>query len=419
MVSWERGFTSILKRTTPRRPGTSQFHIEKWVHGGDGLARLEGRVALIPYVLPGETVRAAIESEKPGLIRARPVEIVTPAPERVEPGCRYFARCGGCQYQHAGYEFQLEQKRLILGEVMRRVGKIEPPEPIDVVAGPPWEYRNRVQLHLRGRDIGYLEGGSHRLCPIERCPISSPAINRALAALRPMLHQRRWPAFIRSIQLFTNETEVQMNVGETAGGARPARSFFDWCAGAIGGAAQPVIDYAAAGETYRVGHRSFFQVNRFLIDRLVRIAIEDAAGDSALDLYAGVGLFTLPLARKFGPVAAVESASSAHRDLEWNAARARLEVRAFRQHAGDYLAALDRAPAFLLADPPRAGLGPAVVDQLVRLKPARMAIVSCDPSTLARDLAPLVAAGYRLEKLTMVDLFPQTSHIESVARLQR
>lgn len=399
--------------TTPE--ATHEVAVEKWVYGGRGLARLEGRAVLVPYVLPGETARVRVRRERPGLLEAELVEILTSVPDRVLPPCPYFQRCGGCHYQHAGYPFQVEHKRNVLIEVLRRIGKIPPPEFVGTIAGEPWEYRNRTQFHLRGREIGYMEGGSHRLCAVERCAISSPKINEALGALRGMLRERRFPGFLRSIELFTNESEVQLNVLEWE--QPPARSFFEWCAERIPGAAAGSLDYPAGGYVFRVSHGSFFQTNRFLIDRLVECALEGAEGETAVDLYAGVGLFSLPLARRFRRVTAVESGGSAFRDLEYNAARAGLPVQAVRTSSEQFLEALSAPPDFVLADPPRAGLGKTVAGHLLRLRPARITIVSCDPATLARDLGTLVGGGYRLEGLTLVDLFPQTYHIESVARL--
>ncbi len=389
--------------------------MEKWVYGGQGLARLEGRAVLVPYVLPGETARVRVRRERPGLLEAELVEVLTSVPDRVLPPCPYFQRCGGCHYQHAGYPFQVAHKRNVLIEVLRRIGKIAPPEFVGTIAGEPWEYRNRTQFHVRGREIGYMEGGSHRLCAVERCAISSPKINEALGGLRGMSRERRFPGFLRSIELFTNESEVQLNVLESE--QPPARSFFEWCAERIPGAAAGSLDYPAAGYVFRVSHGSFFQTNRFLIDRLVECALEGAEGETAVDLYAGVGLFSLPLARRFRRVRAVESGGSAFRDLEYNAARAGLPVQALRTSSEQFLGALSAPPDFVLADPPRAGLGKTVVGHLLRLRPARITIVSCDPATLARDLGTLVGGGYRLEGLTLVDLFPQTYHIESVARL--
>lgn len=386
------------------------------MYGGDGLARVGGKVVLAPFLLPGERARVTVRRETSSLVRAQLLEVVTPSAQRVEPPCRVFARCGGCHYQHAGYQYQLEQKRAILGEVLRRVGKLTPPE-IGVVAGPAWQYRNRTQLHMRGGRIGYYEAGSHRLCPVERCPISSPRINEVLAALRRMIPQPRFPDFIRSLELFTNEDQVQVNILETTG-RRVARTFFEWCASQIPGAGVSALDYSAMGDVFRVSHRSFFQVSRFLVDRLVETAIEGAEGETAVDLYAGVGLFSLALARRFERVMAVESGSSAAGDLAFNAERAGLAVEIHRTTAEQFLESCETPPEFLLADPLRSGLGKAMVRQLLRVKPRRLAIVSCEASTLARDLSALLAGGYGLERLTLVDLFPQTYHIETVAHLQ-
>jgi len=395
---------------------TREVTVEKWVYGGRGLARLDGQVVLVPFVLPGEVVEVAVERERPGLVEARLLGVVTPSVERVAAPCPYFMRCGGCHYQHAPYEFQLARKVEVLREVLRRVGKLDAPEEIAVIAGAPLEYRNRVQLHLAGGEIGYLEAASNRLCPVERCPVSSPAINSALHSLRKMRRDKRFPAFVRTIEMFTNESTVQVNV--LASDRPVAKHFFDWCGEEIPGAAAGFLDYSAAGDEYRVGHRSFFQVNRFLIDRLVEAGLADAEGDTAIDLYAGVGLFSLPLARRIHAVTAVESGTSAVRDLEFNAARASLSIQVEKAVVEDYLEGLSKAPDFVLADPPRAGLGKGTVKQLLRLQPPRMTIVSCDPATLARDLMALVNSGYRLERVTLIDLFPQTYHIETVASVR-
>lgn len=398
--------------------GLPVLRIEKLVHGGLGLARWEGRIVLAGYVLPGETVRVRVEAERTGWVEGRPEEVLQAAPGRVPPPCPYFARCGGCRLQHADYALQVELKRAVLLESLRRLGQIEPPGETAVVTSPPWAYRNRAQFHLDGRRIGYFEAGGRRLCPVSHCPIVSPAINQALQTLIEMLPDPRFPRFLRSVELFTNEAQLQINVTACEGARAPARRFFDWCAQRIPGTIQGALDYQVGPDSYRVGYRSFFQVNRFLIEELMRCAIEDAQGDSALDLYAGVGLFSLPLARRFARVTAVESNPWAARDLEFNAARAGLTVEVRALSTEQYLAGLSRAPDFVLADPPRAGLGKPVVTQLLRLRPPRLTIVACDPATLARDVGLLAAGGYRLTKLTLVDLFPQTHHLEAVAALR-
>jgi len=387
--------------------------VEKLVYGGDGLGRLDGRVVFAPFVLPGERIRAAAERSKPGMVQARTLEVLAAAPQRVDAGCRYFGRCGGCHYQHAPYEYQLAAKRAILEEELRRVGKMEAPADIGMVAAEPWGYRNRAQLHVDGRRLGYRESRSHRVCAVNQCPISSPKINQAIEALSLMSQESRWPQFVETIEVFTDEQQVQVNVLNTE---RPvARRFFDWCGERIPGLVEGALDYR--GE-YRVSSNSFFQINRFLLDRLVETALDGVAGETAIDLYAGVGLFSLPLARKFQRVIAVESGGGAVRDLRFNAERAGLSgVRAEQLASEAYLEKLEKAPDFILLDPPRAGLGKPITARLAALKPARLVIVGCDPATLARDLAALVASGYRIDAMTLVDLFPQTFHLETVVRL--
>ncbi|HEX5431038.1 MAG TPA: class I SAM-dependent RNA methyltransferase, partial [Bryobacteraceae bacterium] len=322
-------------------------------------------------------------------------------------------------YQHAPYEFQLARKAEILREQLARVGKIDYSGEIEIVSGPPFGYRNRVQVHIaeRGRRLalGYLAPRSHELVPLEGdCPISSPRVNQVLALLRERLHDPRFPRFIQSLELFTNENELQINVLEKS---QPvAKSFAEWFE------CSQEIDYPTAIGAFRVQPRSFFQVNRFLIEKLVEAALREVRGETALDLYAGVGLFAIPMAGRFASVTAVESGLSAARDLDFNAARAGAELAVEHARVEDFLSKLEQAPEFILADPPRAGLDKNVVAQLKRLGPARLTIVSCDPATLARDLAGLVdnaPASYAIEHLTMIDLFPQTYHLETIAHLQR
>ena len=378
--------------------------IEKWVYGGDALARVDGRVVLAPFVLPGETARLNVGEH----IHADLLEVTAAAPERVEPPCPLFTRCGGCQYQHAPYQFQVARKVDILREQLRRVGKIDYTGEIETLSGPPLNYRNRAQFHIADGRIGYLAARSHTLVPVNgECPISSPRLNQALAEMRARLPDPRFPRFVHCLEIFTNEVDLQVNVLEAD---RPvARSFYDWCGSMV------AIDYATSFGTFRVSPRSFFQVNRFLVEPLVDAALQNATGETALDLYAGVGLFALPMARRFKNVTAVEAGSDAARDLEVNAARAGVSLGIERARVEDFLPRLNTPPDFVLADPPRAGLGKQVVAQLARLAPPRLTIVSCDPATLARDVAALT--GYKIERLILADLFPQTYHLETIAHL--
>ena len=375
-----------------RLPNQEILTIEKLVYGGEGLSRLEGRVVLTPFVLPGEVVRVEIERAKNDLWRGRLIEVLQPSPARIAPGCPYFGRCGGCQYQHMDYSTQLEQKREILREVLQRVGKIEFAGDIGVVSGEPWRYRNRVQLHLQDSHVGYFGQHSHDLVTIDHCPIASPKLNQTIGNIS--VHATA------ALELFTNETEVQVNVVDRV----PKHALTALSALGV----TTSIEYAG----FRVSRNSFFQVNRFLIARLVECAIGHVTGKWAVDLYAGVGLFSRRLAERFQKVTAVESGGSAFRDLEAN-----FPEGAVKANVEEYLAAVEQTPDFILADPPRAGLGKQVVGELSRIRAPRLTIVSCDPATLARDMRALIAENYRIEKITLIDLFPQTFHLETVVEL--
>ncbi len=391
--------------------------IEKLVYGGEGLSRQEGRVVLTPYVLPGEQVRVRFQKGKSGPLRALPREIVQPHPQRTEPGCPYFTRCGGCHYQQGEYALQVQQKSAILRETLERIGKLRYEGEIQTITSHPWAYRNRVQVHFAEGELGFHAAGTHRLCPITHCPISSPKINETIAALRGMMGERRFPRFLRSLEIFTNESEVQLNVRETT---QPlAKGFFDWCAERIEGFVPGSIEYSTSTDLFRISGRSFFQVNRFLADKLVDEALRDADGESAVELYAGAGLFTLPLARRFRHVTAVESGLGAAEDLRFNAERAGVSLELVHSPVESYLEQRTEPLDFVVADPPRAGLGEAATQHLLQLAPRQIRLVACDPSTLARDLKVLLAGGYQLQRLTLVDLFPQTYHIETAVHLGR
>lgn len=376
---------------------------------------MEGEVVFTPFVLPGEAVEAERTEARKHVQRARLLRIDEPSPDRVAPLCPVFGRCGGCQYQHATYDAQLRLKRDILVETLRRVGKIEfDAGQIAIESAEPFGYRNRAQFHFdRGR-IGYREMNSRRLVGIDQCPIGSPKINEILAKLSRMVRDRRWPRFVESLEVFTDERQVQWNVLESE---QPvAKRFFDWLAEEVPGTVSGALEYAVNEDLFQVGGTSFFQVNRLLLPRLAELAMGEAAGVVAWDLYAGVGLFSLPLARRFERVMAVEAGRSAA-DLRHNAERARARVEVAAEQTEVFLAKARTAPDFALADPPRAGLGKAVASRLTELRPRTLVIVACDPATLARDLAALQPV-YEIERITLVDLFPQTFHLETIVRLR-
>lgn len=413
-----------------------EVRIERMVYGGDGLGRIDGRVTLVPLVLPGELVEIATVKADPKLLRGRPVRIVEPAPNRIAAECPYFTRCGGCHYQHAPYADQTRYKAEILVETLRRLGKLTAPEP-EIVAGEPWHYRNRSQLKAvkRGNEfrLGYFAMASDRLVDIEQCPISSPGINAVIPELWRLGKRQDFPEGPSEIEIVDSGAEMLITLRSEGQAPETLVSAFrervqglvslaraDSAGGFFPLWGRGHMTQRAAGFEYRISHGVFFQVNRFLHDALADISTRDLSGALALDLYAGGGFFTVPLARRFAKVEAVESSNAANRDLRANVTKAGLSnVDAHRESTEEYLSRRKGpAPDAVLIDPPRAGLGQTTARQVAALGAKTIVYVSCDPPTLARDLAILTGKGYSLEKLYMVDLFPQTFHLESVVILR-
>ena len=428
------------------------LRIEKLIYGGDGLARLpadehgRGKSVFVPFSLDGEEVDAEIVEEKPGFARARIDHVVSASPDRVEPGCPYFLRCGGCQYQHASYEHQIKAKAAILVETVRRTAKLELPCELQVHPSPEWNYRNRTRLKVQAEaefSLGYYRFRSHELLPVEQCPISSPLINHAITEIWDAGRRGEISPGVREIELFAGSEDKQLLVeaycdkvsgkaetekiatqvkqamvsanGVTLFGQLTANQFGEPRKLAVIGS--PEIEYRTNLASYRVSAGAFFQVNRFLIDELVSIVAGESSGKLALDLYAGVGLFSSVLAKSFAQVIAVESSQTSHADLRHNAPQ---EVKAVLATTEQYLGQSSGIrPELVVVDPPRGGLGEKVIRGLVKLDAPRMVYVSCDPSTLARDLRMLVGAGYRAIGAHLIDLFPQSFHIESVFHLAR
>ena len=438
--------------------------IEKLIYGGDGLSRLaadeKGRAKAVftPFVLAGEKVEGRIVEEKPSFARAQAKTIVEPSPHRVEPGCRYFGRCGGCHYQQASYEHQLEIKQGILEETLQRTAKLELTTPIQVHPSPPWNYRNRARLQVQTAPefaAGYFKMGSHDLLPVEECPISSALINQGIAALWEGGRQGKVPAGVQEVEFFVNGDDSQMLVEVSC--ARDARraALRTWAeefraakpeiagivifrAGEHAHAAEKVLSvgadhlvYRTQKAAYRVTAGSFFQINRYLTDELVRIVTQGQSGELALDLYAGVGLFSTALAGDMRHIVSVEMSQTSTGDLSYNRPSNGEVIQAtteqFLERTGQsrrvgpgaaFPHSSDR-PDLAVVDPPRSGLGERVARGLANLGAPRVSYVSCDPATLARDLIVLLGAGYRIEQLHLVDLFPQTFHLETVVHLVR
>lgn len=419
--------------------------IEKLVYGGDGLARLpEGKTVFMPYVLPTEEVSATIVQEKSSFARATADQILKPSPYRIPPQCPYFGTCGGCHYQHAGYTAQLENKRAILKETLLRNGKLEWKGEIITHSGEPWGYRNRSRLKVRGGSdfaIGYHRAASHDLLAVKQCPISSPAINRMLTHMWELGEGGKVPAGITEIEFFADHADAKMvlevylapdapEMHEFAAALQAKApeikgiAFFTENAAAEPGNDKPkhtvgetALPYQVGEKAFRVSAGSFFQVNRYLTRELVQTVVGDFHGRIAMDLYAGVGLFATHLSKRFDQVFAVESAPASAADLQANAVKNVVPVLSTAE--GFLPRCINMQPELVVVDPPRAGLGAKVTQLLAALRVKRIVYVSCDPATLARDTRLFLETGYHVEEVHMVDLFPQTFHIESVVRLAR
>jgi 23S rRNA (uracil1939-C5)-methyltransferase len=410
----------------------------KLIYGGDALGHHAGRTVLVPRVLPGERAEVEEVRTSKGVVHARPLRILQAVPERIDPPCPYFGRCGGCHYQHFSSELQCASKTEILLETLRRLGGIDWKGEIALHSGPAWNYRNQAQFKIARQPdgqvaLGFFEPQSHRVLPIDSCLILSPRLNSVLGELRRPEWARGLADF-RQIELFADERdeEVMLNLeGEAAGGEgeQLGQGLLERIPGVVCVAlnfsnrfrvlGKPALHYSVGGISYRVSPGSFFQVSRFLALELVTSVTGVEQGELALDLFAGVGLFSLPLAERFERVMAAEANPIAASDLKANAeANGLLNLRAAGETTYDFLRRFaQRDPDLVVMDPPRAGVDAASLKLLAALRPRKIHYLSCSPPTLARDLNFLVRHTYQLHAIELFDLFPQTYHIEALAKL--
>ncbi|HZI64819.1 MAG TPA: class I SAM-dependent RNA methyltransferase [Thermoanaerobaculia bacterium] len=375
--------------------------VERLVEGGEGLARFEGIPIFVPRSAPGDRARVRLVERRPDYGRAEIVELLTPGPGRRAAPCPYFTRCGGCDLQHLEDELQTRWKARAVVETLERLAGIAPPARLEIVAGEAWAYRLRTQLHVEARGersaVGYRARRSHELVAVDRCPILVPELEGWLPQLPELL-----PA--------AAPKRLDLTVG--GDGALSA-------APVVAGLPHGEVAIAVGGSTYAYDARCFFQAHRGLLPALVERAVGELEGGTAFDLYCGVGLFTLPLGRRYQRVVGVEGDATAARYARTNARRNRLpNVEIVSRAVEGWVRELPSGASRVVVDPPRAGLSLTVRRLLLDRLPDRLTYVSCHAATLARDLGELKAA-YRLESLALLDLFPQTGHMESVAQLER
>lgn len=402
-------------------------------NGPDAIGRLpDGRAVFVPFAIPGETVRAEIVEEKPNYVRARLIEVTAASPDRVTPVCKHFGMCGGCHYQHMSYAAQLRWKRQIVVDQLIRIGGIESPNVLDTLPSPdPLHYRNHVQFSQRpdGR-LGFVSFLSDKsVVPISECHIARPEIMELFGRLDlEKLDVDRVSLRVGAegdlMLIFESESgeppDVELDLPISVAALNKDGEAFSM----IG---DEYVVQQVGGRSFRISPGSFFQVNTAQAETLVRLALaalELRGGETVLDLYCGVGLFTAFIAPAAARVIGVESFSPAVRDAEVNLDEFdnielyESPVEIALQHLLDQA---DRQASGLrvLLDPPRAGCDKAVAAALVALGAPRLVYVSCDPATLARDAKRLIAGGYRLISAQPIDMFPQTHHIEAVAVFER
>jgi 23S rRNA (uracil1939-C5)-methyltransferase len=377
-----------------------EVRIEQLVTGGDGLARFEGIPIFVPMSVPGDHLKVRLVKRKPHFGRAEIVEILAPGEGRREAPCAHFADCGGCDLQHIEDSMQSTLKAEATRETLRRLGGIELPGEDRVVSGEAWGYRLRTQVHAQvdenGVRVGYRKRKSHELVPVESCGVCAPELEQAILDLPEHL-------------VPSSPSRIHLALGDE---------------GAV--TVAPVIEGLPHGEVqmtigdfeYAYDARCFFQGNRHLVGELVNEVVGEWTGAKAFDLYGGVGLFSLPLARRYESVLLVEGDAVAARYARINARRNKVADRIEIEHRA-VESWLDRLPAGadrVVVDPPRTGLSYRARRQLLVGHPRRITYVSCNPGILARDLKELTEL-YVVEDLVQFDIFPQTSQMEAVVQL--
>jgi 23S rRNA (uracil1939-C5)-methyltransferase len=397
-------------------------------HGGSALGRHEGRIVFVPYTIPGETITARIREDKRKFAAGEVVEVIEESSDRVEPQCPHFGpgKCGGCQWQHISYRRQLELKREVVIDQLRRVGKLDDPVVHPTIASPvEWGYRHHSTFtSLPDGRLGFYSDDNSRVVPLDTCLILNDSLLELFGQLSfddETIERIKFQAGSepddRMIVLMTAddlapevEVDFPISINLLLSDNEPVNL--------IG---SPQVTYRVFDRAFRVTAGGFFQVNPPMAEVLIDLVLQRLnlqGGESVLDLYSGVGLFTAFIAERAEYVLSVESYPPAVTDAEINLDDLD-NIDLVEGPVEDVLEDLDGPFDAVVVDPPRTGMNNEVIDELVRLNSPTIIYVSCDPATLARDVQKLVRQGYRLIDTQPVDMFPQTYHIESIATLCR
>lgn len=402
-------------------------------HNGEGVARIEGKATFVPFTIPGETVDIKIIDEKKSFQRARLLQVLNPSADRVEPPCPYYCNCGGCSYQHVKYPRQLELKRQVVQETLKRIGGIE--TPVNPVLGMenPWHYRNKVEWHAlkkAGRLVmGYYVNDSRVLMDIGNCLLISPEMQEYSSFIKEHAEALRIPDNCEIIVRQSSASRDLMLIFSGTGASnidfakmlnfREAASIYSIDEGISRlHYGDQTLPENLTGIEYQVSTLSFFQVNHEQTERMLDIIKEYArleSGDTVLDAYCGTGSIALNLARSSRLVVGVEAFKSAVKDAKRNAFNNHITNCKFIKGAcEDIVPGLGEHFNVIVLDPPRAGCNDKLIEAIIKKQPERIVYVSCNPATLARDLAAMAKAKYVVHAVQPVDMFPQTYHVESI-----
>jgi 23S rRNA (uracil1939-C5)-methyltransferase len=411
-----------------------EFQVTSMAYGGEGIGRWNGKAVFVPYAIPGESVTAEIIEDRGRYARARLVQVTAPSTDRVDPPCPHFGpeRCGGCAWQHVGYQAQLDYKTSIVRDQLVRLGHVTDPLLRPALGmDNPWGYRNHLQLAVTaGGRLGFQTVGSHRTIVVDQCPIAHPLVASMVSDSEGGDSWRLPPGLAgdwvrRAAPRAGINTDQRLLVLESGRqppvvrGAWPFAVAVETGARVIPLAGRPHIEERLGGLVFRYSPRSFFQVNTAQAERLVELVaryVNPQGDETLLDCFCGVGVFGLLLAGRVRRVIGVEESASAIGDARVNT-KGVANVTFLHGQAQSVLPSLSEPVHSVVLDPPREGCEPAALKALANLAPRRIVYVSCDPSTLGRDVARLGEAGYVLREATPVDMFPQTYHIETVALL--
>jgi 23S rRNA (uracil1939-C5)-methyltransferase len=377
--------------------------IEKLVFGGKGLSRDLEKITFVPLTLPGEKVRIRVTKQHNDYQEAVAIDIVEPSPDRVAPECRYFGVCGGCQLSHASYEKQVQMKLEILKETLRRSGLTFPE--IQIITGKPFGYRHRAQLKYdaQHKKLGFFEINSNRVVDIHECICLTPGLNDLLKTLRSKVCSQSFPG-LREIECYENDQQEQA-------------AFFSPAIGQFSSLEKQNLSISFRGNRYPMNPEVFLQVNPGMWRAMIQEVESHYEGRTlkrALELYCGAGFFTAPLAHRFQRIIACEENRKAIDHAKTHPGATNVEWICTKVENFRFPSGLDA----VIVDPPRPGLHQNVLKQLIDRKPDWISYVSCDCSTFARDVKKL-KQFYTIQKMTMLDLFPQTYHFETIALLKK